>query len=181
MKNNLVFVEPKFSGYIQKEYDRECKDLIFPIRQENSNLRWSAKKSPTLYRNIIAWYLKAAGLTGREVGEFLSISSSRASQLAARTRAQIFRTFFDMTGGELAGEILEVHLLRGTRIEMIAAECALSKFCSEQNIHAVSAALRIGREQYLASYEKISGIKCSCRLCALFDHENLGPYWTDRT
>lgn len=180
----LEFVEPKLARNVERERGEE---LLFPWRTTDV-YAWTIKRpktSPTLYRNIIAWYLKAAGLTGREIGDFLSISASRANQLALRTQMQIF----DASGNianmmilskseNLKGELLAAHVLRGVRREMIAAEYSLDR-CIEQDIYVISAALRIARKQYVAAYDKVVGIKCSCRYCAIFANEGLGPYWID--
>lgn len=182
----LEFVEPKLASNIERKGGDE---LLFP-RYPTDAYSWQVKKpkkTPTLYRNIIAWYLKAAGLTGREIGDFLSISASRANQLALRTQKQIFDAPWNIAnltmlsksaGMELTGELLAAHLLRGVRREMIAAEYSLDR-CSEQDTYAISAALRLGRKQYVVAYDRIAGIKCPCRWCAMLAHENLQPYWID--
>ena len=184
----LEFVEPKLAGNIERKGGEE---LLLP-RYPRDVYSWQVKrpkKSPTLYRNIITWYLKAAGLTGREIGNFLSISASRANQLALRTQKQIFDAQWNIANmtmlaknadAELTGELLDAHLLRGVRREMIAAEYSLD-LCIEQDTYAISAALRLGRKQYIAAYDKVVAIKCPCKWCgcAVFANESLSPYWQD--
>ena len=82
------------------------------------------------------------------------------------------------TGVELAGELLDAHLLRGMRREMIAAEYSLDR-CIPQDTYAISAALRLGRKKFVAAYNKVAGIRCPCRWCSsvVFANESLCPYW----
>ena len=182
----LEFVEPKLASSIERKGGEELLLPKYPTEVYSWQVK-RPKKSPTLYRNIIAWYLKAAGLTGREIGDFLSISASRANQLALRTQKQIFDAPWNIAnmtmlsknaGVELTGELLDAHLLRGVRREMIAAEYSLDR-CIEQDTYAISAALRLGRKQYVAAYDKVAGTRCPCRWCscAVFANESLGPYW----
>lgn len=182
----LEFVEPKLASNVERNGSEE---LLLP-RYPTNVYSWQIKrpkKSPTLYRNIIAWYLKAAGLTGREIGDFLSISTSRANQLALRTQKHIFDAPWNITnmallsksaGMELTGDVLDAHLLRGVRREMIAAEYSFDQ-CIEQDTYAISAALRLGRKHYVDRCDRLAGIMCPCRWCrcAVFANDNLDPYW----
>ena len=182
----LEFREPVLARKSERE---KGEDIIMPSFPADFHL-WNLKKpkeSPTIYRNIIAWYLKAAGLTGKEIGDFLSISASRANQLALRTQKQIFDTYGSIANMEmlakserLDGEIKAAHMLRGMRQEMIACEYALFR-CIEQDLFVVSAALRIGRERYSAAYKKVAGTRCPCRYCAIFKNEEQVPYWSEES
>lgn len=181
----LEFREPSLASKIERQKGGEIFIPSYPLDVYSWQLS-KPKKSPTMYRNIIAWYLKAAGLTGREIGEFLSISASRANQIALRTQKQIFKEYGSIANmglltkpekQELEGEILAAHMFRGVRREMIAAEYALDR-CIEQDLFVSSGALRIGRERYMAAYDKVAGTRCPCRYCTIFTKEDMGPYWT---
>lgn len=180
----LEFREPTLARKIEREKGGDIFMPSFPTDFHSWHLKKS-KESPTMYRNIIAWYLKAAGLTGKEIGDFLSISASRANQIALRTQKQIFDTHGTISNMEilaksekLDGEIKAAHMLRGMRQEMIAAEYALFR-CIQQDSFVVSGALRIGRERYSAAYDKVAGTRCPCRYCAIFKNEEQGPYWSE--
>lgn len=180
----LEFVEPKLASNIERKGGEELLLPRYPIDVYSWQVK-RPKRSPTLYRNVMAWYLKAAGLTGREIGDFLSISASRANQIALRTQKQIFdapwniayMTMLSKSAG-LEGEVLAAHVLRGVRREMIAAEFLLDR-CIEQDTYAISAALRLGRKQYAVAYDKVAGVTCPCRWCVMFANESLGPYWIE--
>lgn len=182
----LEFREPTVASKVERQKGGEIFIPSFPTDVYSWQLN-KPKKSPVMYRNVIAWYLKAAGLTGREIGEFLSISPSRANQIALRTQKQIFSSHGNIANMEmlaksekLEGEILAAHMLRGMRREMMAAEYALDR-CFEQDSFVVSGALRIGRERYSKAYEKVAGTRCVCRYCAIFKHEELGAYWSEKS
>lgn len=179
----LAFIEPKTARIKERNAGEE---LLFPQYPDSLNL-WALKrpqKSPTTYRNIIAWYLKAAGLTGKEIGSFLSISASRANQLALRTRKQVGHIPWGITdmqtlakSANVDGQYLAAHLLRGTRHDMITAEFCLDR-CIDQDPFVVSGALRLGRAAYASAYEKLAGIVCPCRWCTGPGMEpSLAPYW----
>lgn len=182
----LEFRKPTQASKIERQKGGEIAIPSFPTDVYSWRLN-KPKKSPTMYRNVIAWYLKAAGLTGREIGEYLSISASRASQIALRTQKQIFSSHGSIANMEmlartekLEGELLAAHMLQGMRREMMAAEYAIDR-CFEQDMFVVSGALRIGRERYSAAYDKVAGTRCPCRYCAIFKHEELGTYWSEES
>lgn len=47
-------------------------------------------RSPSMHRNVIVWYLKAAGFTTATIASHLSISPSRVNALALRPRKQLY-------------------------------------------------------------------------------------------
>lgn len=151
-----------------------------------SGLRDKLKVTATTYRNLVAWYLKAAGLSGAAVGDYLSISASRANGLASRSRKALFSSpwtkesmQFIAEQESLSDEAMAAHRLAAMRIEMMAAEQALDKCSHNADLRVVSGALRMGRAAYSSAYDTVAGTKCTCRMCSIAPNKSLGPYWLD--
>ena len=162
------------------------QDLLFPRYGDGARGFKHGKltDSPSMYRNVIAWYLKAAGLTTATIASHLSISPSRVNALALRTRKQLYSgitvALMEWTGKEkkLSPEELPVHMFVAMKDEMWAAEHAL--FFCKTDVRVVSGALRLGRAAYLAAMESIVGLKCSCDLCKL-QSSDFTPYWVEES
>ena len=84
----LEFVEPTTARIKERGQGEELLAPHYPVDVYSWGIH-RPPDSPTTYRNVISWYLKAAGLTGKEIGGYLSISASRANQLALRTQKQV--------------------------------------------------------------------------------------------
>lgn len=196
----LEFRKPELARSIERR-EHDVEDLLMPAYpiHEDYWMHWPIKRpkksDKTAYRNVIAWYLKAAGLSGPEVGNFLSLSASRANHLALRSRDQIFRYVSNRDSmqaiadqspklykrePEVPESFVVAHMLRASRNEMIVAEYVLSNLCMSSDSFVVSAALRLGRKTYLASYEALGGLKCPCRWCNQgVGGASLGSYWEE--
>lgn len=193
----LEFRKPAMARNLERRGHDVDKLLVasFPVNEDYWQ-RWPFKRpkaGETTYRNVVAWYLIAAGLSGQEAGDFLSISASRASFLARRSRNQIFNyasnrehmreiaerlPSFRREQPEVPDEFFAAHMLRAARNEMIVAEYVLSIYCGQSDLFVISGALRRGRASYMAAYEALAGLKCPCMWCNRFvDGAPLGPYW----
>lgn len=165
--------------------DALSRDLLFPRYGDGARGFKHGKltDSPSMYRNVITWYLKAAGLTTATIASHLSISPSRVNALALRTRKQLYSgitiELMQWTGKEkkLSPEELPVHMFVAMKNEMWAAEHALA-YCNKADCRVLSGALRLGRSAYLAAMESIVGLKCSCDICKL-QSSDFTPYWVD--
>lgn len=179
----LEFLEPRLAGRDERRKGAEALLLpTYPDYIYGSGIK-RPKPSASTYRNLMAWYLRAAGLSGQEIGQFLSISPSRANQVAHRAQVQacdsalcISRMRSYAAATDITGDILQAHMLRAMQHEMAAAEYCLSS-ALPQDTYAISGALRIGRQRYLDAYAGIQGLKCPCPLCTGFRQESLAPYW----
>lgn len=167
--------------------DVSGQDLLFPRYGDGARGFKHDKltDNPSMYRNVIIWYLKAAGLTTATIASHLSISPSRVNALALRTRKQLYSgvsiELMQWVGKEkkLSTDELPVHMFSATKNEMWAAEHALY-FCNSADWRVVSGALRLGRAAYVAAMEPIVGLKCSCDMCKL-QSSDFTPYWVEET
>jgi DNA-binding CsgD family transcriptional regulator len=139
--------------------------------------------SPSMYRNVITWYLKAAGLRTGDIAAHLSISPSRVNGLAMRTRKQLFsgNTIETMRWlakyDKIPPEEIPSHVFSAVKNEMWAAENALAR-CISADLFVTSNSLRLGRAHYLVAMEIAQGVKCSCDLCSRAPYD-FTPYWGD--
>ncbi len=183
---SLPFLHPDVASEAERRLEAE---ILWPVytRAGHPRLNVHSRRGPPSYRNILAWYLRASGMTGTEIGEFLGMSSSRANQIAQRIQSRFLSPWniasmvaSAKSDGIPPGRELDAHLLMATRFEMWAAEDALAR-CSQQDIYAVSAALRIGRERYASAYEAVAGATCACRLCGTLadNRRDTKPYWLE--
>lgn len=147
------------------------------------------KDSESLYRNIIAWYLKAAGVKTTEIAKHLSISESRVKSLANRTKKQLYRGYnsiehcaqemkLDKKQGSFDETKANRHLLSAALSEMQSAEYGLS-MSIKADLLFVSKSLTIGRDAYMAQFNEIFGTKCNCRYCQIGLHE-INPFWLEK-
>jgi len=163
------------------------QDLLFPRYGDGARgfKRGKFTDSPSMYRNVITWYLKAAGLTTAAIASHLSISPSRVNALALRTRKQLYSGMtidlmqWSAKEKKLSLEELPVHMFIAMKQEMWAAENALS-YCIKADCRVMSGALRLGRAAYLAAMEPVVGLKCSCDLCK-FQSSDFTPYWFEES
>lgn len=170
------------------EMQRGGADLLFAsFRCDESALTGeplTTRKST--YRNILAWYLSAAGLASSAVAAYLDISVSRANALANTTRTALYRSPWSirMMRSAARAEGIESlgmakHLFQVRRMEMHAAEHALA-VCTPSDLLVVSGALRLGRGAYATELASFEGQRCACRLCKSIARD-LSPYWEDAT
>ena len=167
--------------------DVQSHDLLFPYYGDGT-ITFNHQKftdSPSMYRNVITWYFKAAGLTTATIASHLSISPSRVNALALRTRKQLYSGLsielmhWAAKEKSLSPGEIPVHVFAAIKSEMRAAEHALSH-CYKGDCRVVSGALRLGRAAYVAAMEPVIGLKCSCDLCKLQSAE-FAPYWGNET
>lgn len=184
----LTFTKPKSAkaSEMQREMQREGQALLFasfrPSEAALTGEPWAA--SASMYRNILAWYLSASGLSSSAVAAYLDISVSRANALANNARHALFRSPWSIKmmsraarSEGVSAEDLPRHLFHARRTEMHAAEHALA-VCLPCDLHVVSGALRLGRMAYQANYAALEGGRCNCRLCQSADWDS-SPYWED--
>lgn len=167
--------------------DVSSQDLLFPKYGDGARGFKHGKltDSPSMYRNVITWYLKAAGLTTATIASYLSISPSRVNALALRTRKQLYSgitiELMQWSGKKkkLSPEELSVHMFVAMKNEMWAAEHALS-YCNKADCRVRSGALRLGRAAYVAAMDPVVGLKCSCDMCK-FQSSDFTPYWVEES
>lgn len=179
----MITVKPKMRAleFIQpKRPSIETDDLVFPQDCYHPHLiareaLYSLGRSPSMWRNVVALYLRAAQVPVKDIAVFLSITPSRTSAVIALARKRIYahrsgrRTApFDRTGKAFSENEIAAHYLRMDGEEMKAAEAALDAMLigSGGRIHVISAALTLGRNSFLQAQESLQGVKCPCLRCA---------------
>lgn len=170
--HTLQFVKPTTARL--KQYDQP-DELLFPsgswfvLSLQQKRLLGGA----SAYRNVLAWYLRAADISSKEIANHLSISRSRANAIALKTQKAFYNgpwTIAAMEGyastNALQNNQLQAHMVVARRVEMNAAESILDR-CLHADWFAVSASLRIGRAAFQAALDSLGGEKCNCRMCVL--------------
>lgn len=182
----LEFIKPKAARPQDGAHGRG--DLVRPVfNDEHGGLgeqRLKGLRHETTWRNLIAWYLKAAGISTDEIATHLSLSQSRVNSLATKARKQFFDfpwsvqvAKFSAKRDELHAQQAAAHVLRARRAEMQMAEHCLY-LSSKSDLFVVSASLELGRRAYETALAATAGERCSCHLCR-FPHITLEPYWKD--
>jgi hypothetical protein len=185
MRELLQFSVPITARADERKFSTEelCFATIW-AGSGNRNLDGLNKNTFT-YRNIITWYLKAAGFSGAAVASYLSISPSRANSLALATRKKIYSGVtiglmkFVGVKENLSSDELSIHMFKSMRQEMRAAEDALF-FCRGADLFVVSGSLRLGRAAYIAAMGPVIDLKCSCSMCK-YQSNDLTPYWVEES
>ena len=123
------------------------------------------KNMPSAYRNIVAWYLRAAGVSFKKIGVFLSLSSTRVSTLVTKVRQLVYsknrirQWDIENAGAKesLSAEAFKNHALKQWHKEMVDAEYILSNLSLleiEGDHFVISEALRLGRKVYSDAVER---------------------------
>jgi hypothetical protein len=178
----LEFKKPTVAS--NKGHSNGVGMLIVPVSlirssELNANNLKKWNKMPSAYRNVIAWYLKGAGVPVKDIATFLSISSSRASALITKVRRLVYvhstihRLDKDFYKESVSPEVFKAHCLKQQYKEMIDAEYVLSMsslFGIQEDHYVVSEALRLGKQAYLESTEKLAGVTCDCFECSVVNN-----------
>lgn len=176
---NLQFAEDRSDGWNLRSFDE-----ILALR----------KTTPSLCRNIVAYYLRVSCVPIREIASQLSISNSRVSAVVAKGRRAVLKksalaTYrypsyekraephmpkkagVDLLPPFTTQQRLD-HRLREASREVADAEAALSWLHRGDDIYLVSTALSLGRAHFRAARLRVSGALCLCMSCKL-EHQRI--------
>ena len=137
------------------------------------------RRVPSLWRNLVALYLRSAGVPTSEIASFLEISSSRVNGIVAKSRKLVGgraskamrgkptrSIFLNSANQKFTKNEIAAHRLSADALCMAEAETALSRTYSVKH-DVVSAAMKIGRARMTARQEAIGTEVCGCVLCTL--------------
>lgn len=179
----MITVKPKMRAleFIQpKRPSIAVDDLVLPQGGYHPHLisreaLYTLGQSPSMWRNVVALYLRAAQVPVKDIAVFLSITPSRTSAVIALARKRIYAhrsarraAPFDRAGTAFSEDEITAHFLRMDGEEMKAAEAALDAMLigSGGRIHVISSALTLGQTSFLQAQESLQGAKCPCPWCA---------------
>ncbi len=138
--------------------------------------------TPSAYRNVLAWYLRAAGLPTADIANHLSISPSRVNAVALHAQKSFYKGAWNIAfmtkeakSLNLRNDQLASHMLLAKRDEMRIAEGVLDR-CGSVSRAAISASLQLGRQAYLDAWKATAGVTCTCQMCRM-KQDGLAPYW----
>lgn len=174
--NALEFVKPKRPN-ITVENLVFPEDSQHPYLVERSKLR-SMAQSTSIWRNVVAMYLRGAQVPVKDIADILSITPSRTSAIISQARKRILtkapswhnKPPVSRRGAEFTPEEIAAHRLWMDEIEMIAAESALSAMFdagNDQRVFVISLALTRGRERFKSARASVNGVVCTCLTCEL--------------
>ncbi len=156
----LRFTEPKTAiniGRSQPVYADHAIGRSLPFGYKDIEKLY--RNTPSLARNIVAFYLRLSGIRTSEIASLLDISSSRVCSASAHGAKHVLHNW--NIPAYLKTKVLDKNVLRSpTRLEKLArhvdrahsqlvdAETVMSWLHRNDDISLISAALKIGKASF---------------------------------
>lgn len=133
---------------------------------------FSASDTDAEIRNLLVWFLIAAGVRTSEVGTMFELSDSRCRQIATRAAHQHLSGMCTRPRSAVVRKLYEkgmspierkIGAMQYRQEQMMAAEFLLHWYGHSAMILKC---LDIGRKSFSAAYAQVAGFRCGCRVCA---------------
>lgn len=135
------------------------------MRGGNHRLPVAGEAREVERRNVLIWFLLAAGVDTRTVSDLFELSTSRCRSIAAKCikRLHVLPVVASkILNKTMSSKDRKYHIMHDSMTQMLVAEKLLQ---FEDWYREVGYCLNMGRKRYVERFAEISGDICTCKLC----------------